>query len=147
MNTNISETIKYRGDVTIKRITADGEVETYQFKNRVVDSGVTTVINRLLYGTGSAPSAISIGTGFNAVSATDVGLTSPVAMQPIISTIVTGTQVEFQAKFLPGIGTGAITEAGIVAGTTLFARTVFPVVNKLALDEIIISWVVTFSAV
>ena len=146
MKSNVTETLKYRGDVTIKRVTAEGEVETYEFRNRVVDAGVQLVINRLLFGAGIAPDNIGIGTGLAAVTGADTNLQNALVLQPITATNVTGTSVEFQATFPPGVGTGAITEAGIFAGT-LFARTVFPVVNKLALDEFIISWVVTFSAV
>jgi hypothetical protein len=47
-----------------------------------------------------------------------------------------------------GTGTGAITEAGILNGSstgTLLCRTTFPVVNKASSDSIAITWVITVS--
>jgi hypothetical protein len=47
-----------------------------------------------------------------------------------------------------GVGTGAISEAGIFnasSGGTMLCRTVFPVVNKQASDTIAITWTITIS--
>lgn len=143
---SVSELLKPTGDVIITKVSPDGTKETYEFKNRVVDSGLTILINRFINGTGIAPTNIMIGTGTAPVLASDVAVTT-LASSLISNTIITGNTVEFQASWLAGVGTGAVTEAGIFCGGAIFARTVFPVVNKLPLDELYISWIITFSAV
>ena len=145
-NSNITETLKHTGDVIITKVSPDGTKETYEFKNRVVDSGLTLLINKFITGAGLAPTNINIGTGVLPETATDVSVTT-LASAIISATIVSGNTVEFQASWPAGVGTGAVTEAGIFCAASLFARTVFPVVNKLPLDELYISWIITFSAV
>jgi hypothetical protein len=145
-NSQVTETLKQTGDVIITKVSPDGTRETYEFKNRVVDSGLNLLINKFITGVGIAPTNIMIGTGTSPVIASDVNVTA-LASSPIASTVVTGNIVEFQASWGQGNGTGAVTEAGIFCGGALFARTVFPVVNKLPLDELFISWIITFSAV
>jgi hypothetical protein len=145
-NSQVTETLKQTGDVIITRVSADGTKQTYEFKNRVVDAGIGMLINRFISGAGSAPTNIMIGSGTSPVIASDINVTT-LASTPISATIVAGNTVEFQADWGPGVGTGAVTEAGIFCGGALFARTVFPVVNKLPLDELYISWIITFSAV
>jgi hypothetical protein len=54
--------------------------------------------------------------------------------------------VQYVATFSAGTGTGAITEAGIFNASsagTLLCRTVFSVINKGALDTLVITWKVT----
>jgi hypothetical protein len=145
-NSHVTETLKQTGDVIVTKVSPDGTKQTYEFKNRVVDSGLTLLINKFITGAGVAPTNITIGTGTAAVTATDVSTTT-LASAVISATIVSGNTVEFQADWPAGVGTGAVTEAGIFCSGTLFARTVFPVVNKLPLDELYISWIITFSAV
>jgi uncharacterized membrane protein (DUF441 family) len=145
-NSEVTETLRQTGDVIITKVSPDGTKETYEFKNRVVDSGLTLLITRFINGTGIAPTNIMIGTGTVPVASSDVNVTA-LASSLISSTIVTGNTVEFRASWGAGNGVGAVTEAGIFCGGALFARTVFPVVNKLPLDELYISWIITFSAV
>jgi hypothetical protein len=146
MNSYIQERIRPTGDVKITKVKPDGTYERYEFKNRVVDSGLTILINRFITGAGVGPTNIVIGTGTVPTTPLDVSVTA-LASSLITSSVVTGNILEFQAGWGPGVGTGAITEAGIFCGGTLFARTVFPEVNKLPLDELYISWTITFSAV
>ncbi len=145
-NSHVAETLKQTGDVIITKVSPNGTKEIYEFKNRVVDSGLNMLINRFITGVGIAPTNIMIGSGTATVLASDINITA-LASSVISSTIVSGNTVEFQADWGPGVGTGAVTEAGIFCGGALFARTVFPVVNKLPLDELYISWIITFSAV
>lgn len=142
-----SETLGYSGLVTITKISSSGEKEVYEFKNRVVDSGLQVLMNRFLTCTGSAPTDMIIGTGTVPVTSLDVSLTSLASSATPITSTILGNTIEFQGSWPAGLGTGAITEAGIMCGGALFARTVFPVVNKLPLDELFISWVITFAAV
>jgi hypothetical protein len=50
------------------------------------------------------------------------------------------------ATFGAGVATGAITEAGVfnaLTAGTMLCRTVFSVINKGALDTLVITWKVT----
>jgi hypothetical protein len=56
----------------------------------------------------------------------------------------------YSASFGAGVGTGALTEAGIFNASsagTLLCRTVFSVINKAANDTMSITWTVTLAAV
>jgi hypothetical protein len=61
---------------------------------------------------------------------------------------VAGAVITYACTYPAGAHTAAITEAGIftaITSGTMLARTVFPVVNKGALDSMTISWAVTIS--
>ena len=56
--------------------------------------------------------------------------------------------VIYSAGFGLGVGTGAITEAGIfnaASSGTMLCRTVFSVINKGILDSMVITWTITIS--
>ena len=64
--------------------------------------------------------------------------------------VVIGSEamITFEETYAAGVGTGAITEAGIFNDPTtgtMLARTVFATVNKGAADVMTISWDVTIS--
>ena len=81
-------------------------------------------------------------------SASDTTLQTELSTR-VAGTLSSSTNVwQNQATFGPGVDTGAITEAGIFSASsagTLFARQVFPVVNKAAGDSLQLTWQVTFS--
>lgn len=60
--------------------------------------------------------------------------------------LATKESAQYVATFGPGVGTAAITEAGIfnaASAGTMLARTAFPVINKGALDTLTLTWKVT----
>jgi hypothetical protein len=66
----------------------------------------------------------------------------------LTSDTVAGAVVTYVATFGPGVGTGAIVEAGIfnaASSGTMLCRTVFSVVNKGADDAMTITWQITVS--
>lgn len=91
---------------------------------------------------------LALGTGTTAASASDTALETELATR-VAGTLSSSTNVwQNQATFGPGVDTGAITEAGIFTASsagTMFARQVFPVVNKGAGDSLQLTWQVTFS--
>ena len=100
-------------------------------------SNSATVMSHMAIGTGSATPIA--GDTILGIEAGRVTLSSFSAS----TNTVTGT-----ATFPAGTGTGAITEAGILNGSstgTLLCRTTFPVVNKASSDSIAITWVITVS--
>ena len=117
-------------------------------KNLVVEVGRALIAARLLSNTPVPPSHMAIGSGTVAPIPGNTSLGTQLARVTLDSSSNSGITNTYEALFGPGIGTGAITEAGIfnaaTAGTML-CRTVFPVVNKAAADSLTIIWNVTIN--
>ncbi len=100
--------------------------------------------------TADVMSHMTVGTGTTPAAAGDTTLETEIAgaRTALTSTTVAANQVTYVSSFGAGVGTGAITEAGVLnaaSGGTLLCRTVFPVVNKQAGDSMTITWTVTVS--
>jgi len=146
----INETTKIVGDLSIVLKGPDGQVKDQrEVKNLVVTTGLGYIAARMI--TAGLPSAMShmgVGTGSTAA---DVGQTDLVAQHSdgriaLDSSAVVNATTTYIATFGAGTCTGALTEAGIFnAGTagTMLCRTVFSVINKGALDSMIITWNIT----
>lgn len=147
------DSIKLTGHIDIKLFGPDGRLkDSRDIKNVIVTVGKNFLANHLA---SSSPVTdfmqyLEIGTGTDAAQATDTDL------QIAIGTRISGTRSdstniwENEGTFGAGIGTGAITEAGLFSNSvtatgTMFARQVFPVVNKQAGDSLQIIWQVTLS--
>jgi len=130
-------------------VSLNGEV-VRDIRNLVVTSGKELVAANLQGGTVTPLTHMGVGSGTLAAAAADVGLGTQIDRNALSTSggTVSGAVVTYECTWLPGDGTGALTEAGLfsaaVAGTML-ARTVFPVVNKGADDTVTIVWDVTIS--
>jgi hypothetical protein len=84
-----------------------------------------------------------------AVAPANIALGSELAREAFSTPAVSvGDTITYEATFLPGIGTGAVTEAGIfnAAGAgTMLNRLVFGVINKDVGDTLDIEWDVSFA--
>lgn len=93
--------------------------------------------------------AIAIGTGNTAAALADTALQTEVARGAFDSSSVPANVATMVKNFAAGIGTGAITEAGIfsntIAGGNMLSRIVFAVINKAASDSLQITWTVTLA--
>ena len=91
--------------------------------------------------------AMAIGTGTTAAALGDTALQTEVARQAFTSSSVSTNVVSLSTTYAAGVGTGALTEAGIlsnaVSGGTLLSHVVFSAVNKGALDTLTINWTIT----
>jgi len=148
----LDDSLKTKGVVQVQLLDADGNVkETREFPNLVVNSGLAYIASRMRDATSTAMSHMAVGSGSTAAAAADTALGSSLARVALDSTtLVTTTAandaVQYVATFPAGTGTGAITEAGIfnaASAGTLLCRTVFAVINKGALDTLVITWKVT----
>jgi hypothetical protein len=114
----------------------------------IVTTGKNYITNRMANAADAVMSHIAVGTSATAAALADTTLVAEIARAANSSAIVTANIITYSATFEVGVGTGAITEAGIfnnaVAGTML-ARTTFAVINKTAGDVIIFNWAVTNS--
>lgn len=144
----ISETTKAIGRLCIERFDETGAcVETRNVDNLVVQTGKVYIASRMVNTDVPVMSHMAIGTGTVTPASSDVSLTTEVARVAMSSTPTSADNVvTYIALFPAGVGTGALTEAGVFnAGTsgTMLSHTTFAVVNKGASDSISITWSIT----
>jgi hypothetical protein len=147
----MEEQVKVTGHISLRLFGPDGVLkDSREVRNVVVTVGKNYLALWLTQATQSDyfMRYLALGTGTTAASASDTALETELATR-VAGTLSSSTNVwQNQATFGPGVDTGAITEAGIFdlsAAGTLFARQVFPVVNKGAGDSLQLTWQVTFS--
>jgi hypothetical protein len=152
----LQENIKAKGLVHFQLLDEHGNVKEEQSNNLVVNTGLRFIAESMLKTTTDSPASMthmSVGSGTTNAAPTDTALESQLARVTLdssasVTTNVTNDAVQYVATFAAGTGTGAVTEAGIfndaTAGTML-CRTVFPVINKGALDTLVITWKVTIA--
>lgn len=147
----IQENMSVQGRLSVVLRDASGAVkQSYEVPNLVVNSGLAFIASRMKDTTDAAMSHMAVGSGDTAAAGGDTALESQIGSRvALTSTTVTANEIEYVASFGAGVGTGAITEAGIfnasTAGTML-CRTVFSVVNKGADDTLQITWTITLNA-
>ena len=143
--------IKARGIVSFVLTDEAGNVKEQHDHNLVVDTGLAYIASRMKDASATVMSHMAVGTGTAAAADAQTTLGTEIARvaltsTTIVTTSVTGDSVQYVATFEPGTGTGALTEAGLFNGAsagTMLARTVYPVINKGALDTLTITWKVT----
>jgi hypothetical protein len=144
----IQETVKATGKLNIKLFGPDGQLKSEKtVPNLVVTAGKGYIAARMV-GTPTAMSHMAIGSGTNDPAPGDNVLGTELGRQGLTSSGVSGAVVTYVASFGQGVGTGAVTEAGIFnasSGGTLLCRTEFAVVNKGADDSLSITWTITVS--
>lgn len=150
--------MKATGMVDIIIRDADGRVKYERHvPNLVVDTGLDFIAGRMK-GTGvdsgyTVPDEMShmeVGTDSTAAGASDTALGAAVtgARVSLDSATVTDNAIAYVATFGAGVGTDALTEAGIfdaASGGNMLCRTVFSVINKGASDSMTITWTITIS--
>ena len=145
------ENLKASGELRIVLTSQEGIVKEDQLvKNLVVSTGLNFIVSRMKDATATAMSHMTLGTGTTAAANgnTTVEIEISGARVALTSTTVTANTITYVASFAAGVGTGAVTEAGILNASTagtLLCRTVFPVVNKQAGDSMTVTWTVTVS--
>lgn len=147
----INEFVKVKGRLSIVLMDETGNVKQQEEKNLVVNSGLAFIISRMKDTTDAVVSHLGVGSGATAAAATDTALETEITRvaldsTTIITTTVTNDTIQYVASFPAGTGTGAITEMGLFnagAAGTMPCRTVFPVINKGALDTMVVTWKVT----
>lgn len=142
----LNDKLSLTGALTISK---NGEV-VRDIKNLVVTDGKELVAQNLQGDNVLPVTHMAVGTGTTAAAAGDTTLEAEIDRNSLTTSggTVSGAQVLYECTWLPGDGTGALTEAGLfnnVTGGDMLARTVFPVVNKAAGDIISIAWTVTIS--
>lgn len=142
------DNISITGHVRIDLFDSTGVIkDSREIKNLVVTTGKTFIASRMV-STVPAMGYMELGTG----------TTSPVVGNTTLQTAVSGSRVNlassssstnvatYTATFSAGVGTGAITEAGIFDAATagnMLCRTVFATVTKNAADAMSVTWTLT----
>jgi hypothetical protein len=148
MNTN--EMIKATGRLNIQVIGPDGMIKDEQaVDNLVVTVGLNFIASRIRDASAAVMSHMAVGSGSAAAAANNTALGTELGRVALTSSTATNSSVAFVATFGAGVGTGAVTEAGLFNATpagTMLCRTVFGVVNKEAADTMVITWTVTIGA-
>ncbi|QPJ61707.1 MAG: hypothetical protein G3M70_07330 [Candidatus Nitronauta litoralis] len=107
----------------------------------ITNVGLDHIADQMSAKAAAAMSHMAIGVGTTAAAAGDTALENESARVAFDSKTRTGARVDYIATFGAGVGTGAITEAGVLnagASGDLLTRHVFPVKNKGANDTLII---------
>ena len=142
----VNDTLKVTGNLQVVLKDKDGNVkDSRDIKNLVVTTG-KEFIAAAIASTQTYMSHMAIGSSSTAPAIGDTTLGTELGRSALTATTVSGAVVTFTASFGAGVGTGAVTEAGIFNDGTagdLLCRTVFAVVNKGADDSISITWQVT----
>jgi len=147
----IEDKVNATGELQIVLRDAEGNIKDERtVPNLVVTIGKTVIASRL---TGVATAVMShMAIGSNNVAPIAANTTLGVELARVALGTAGGAassnQVTFTATFAAGVGTGAITEAGVLNAATvgsMLCRTVFGVVNKDVGDSLSIVWVVTIN--
>ena len=146
---NLNEDLKMKGELTVTVRAEDGTIkQEFNVPNLVVTVGKNYIASRMASNSATVMSHMAIGTGTGTPIVGDTTLGIEAGRVAVSSISASTNTVTATATFPAGTGTGAITEAGILNGSstgTLLCRTTFPVVNKASSDSIAITWVITVS--
>jgi hypothetical protein len=148
---NSQEKLKITGKLNITVIDEAGVLkDSREIDNLVVTSGLTYIASRMASAAATAMSHMAVGTGAVAAAAGNTALGTESARVALTSTTPGATNIVYSASFGAGVGTAALTEAGIFNASsagTMLCRTTFAVINKAANDTMTITWTVTLAAV
>ncbi len=144
--TTINENLTLKGHVRIDMLRASGLKEVYEFDNLVVTTGKAFVASRMVGNTPAVMSNMAVGTDNTAPAAAQTALLAEAARVTLDSSGAAANVATYTATFGPGVGTGALVEAGIfnaASAGTMLSRVTYPVVNKGSGDTMSVTWTVT----
>lgn len=135
------ETLKVKGSLVLTHKKADGTVETMRKDNLILNVGYDFIANAIASPTRpNAMSYIAVGTSNTAASASQTALGGEITRIEATYEHAAGTKnFTITATFPAGVGTGAISEAGVcnaASGGVFLDRVTFSVINKGADDEV-----------
>jgi hypothetical protein len=150
----LTEELVAKGSLDIVVTGPDGEIkETIHIPNLVVNAGFAFITSRMIGASAAVMSHMALGTDSTNPAGGNTALGAEIARVALtsstqVTTTVANDSVQFVATFGAGVGTGAITEAGLLnaaSAGTLLCRTKFDVVNKAANDTLSITWKIVIS--
>jgi hypothetical protein len=146
----INENFQASGELFIRKYDANMVLtEEIHVPNKVVTTGTAYIAQRILNNSTAVMSHMAIGTNNVAAIAGNTTLGAEISRKAFDTSGSSTNTVTYSATFVPGVGTGALTEAGIFNAAsigTMLCRTVFGVVTKGVSDTVTITWVITSTA-
>lgn len=150
-NKTFLETCKIESNVFIELIDEHNNLKDYrEIHNTVKDYGLYGVMECLLAAPSSPgkPTHMEVGTGTGGTTKLNSHLDGRVALT---SKTRSNAVVTMVGTFAAGVSTGAITEAGIFDSAVedsvgMYLYSSFDVINKGALDSLVITWTFTVAA-
>lgn len=148
---NVQENLKATGELLISLYDENGNLKDSRYiNNLVVTVGKNFIASRIVGVASAVMSHMAVGTDSTApvVGNTTLGAEVAGSRTALSGSTNTNNTVTYTATFGPGVGTGALVEAGLfnaASAGTMLARTTYAVVNKGAGDTISISWTITIS--
>jgi hypothetical protein len=145
----VNDSIKAKGTLQLVLIDENGNIKQQDEHNLVVSAGLAYIASRMRDATAGVMSHMAVGTGTTAAAGAQTALVTQLSNRvsldstTLVTTTVANDTVQYVATFGAGVSTGAITEAGIFNASTsgtMLCRTVFAVINKGALDTLVITW-------
>ncbi len=139
------------GTLTIRLTDPEGNVKQEQtVNNLVVHTGKEYIAQRIANNSTAVMNYMAVGTSNTSPAVSNTTLIEEIPGSRVTigasNTTVVSNTTSYIATFHSGVGTGAITEAGIFndpSAGIMLCRTTFPVVNKGALDTLSITWNIT----
>jgi len=148
----MNEQVSPKGQVAIEIFSPDGKLkDKVNIPNLVVQTGRNYIASRMNdTAQTQVMSHMAVGSGSTAATLGDTVLGTELTRVALDSDNTVDNVITYVATYAPGVGTGAITEAGIFndsAANTgdLLCRTTFLVVNKAIDDSMVITWTITIS--
>jgi hypothetical protein len=149
----INDNVKPTGELEIILRDANGNIKLQKtVRNLVVTVGKNVIASRLAGTTTGVMTHMAVGTSPTTPVAANTTLGSEIVSGRVALPVPGGTPVAnvvtYVATFGPGVGTGAIVEAGIFNASSvgsMLCRTTFSVVNKDAGDSLTINWALTIA--
>ena len=142
------EHVTATGRLVIQLFDKDGNMKDERhLENMVVTAGKGYIAARIATAA-TLVSHIAIGSGSTAPTLADTALGSELGRAVITSSTSAAAVATFVSTLGPGVGTGAVTEAGVFnnsSGGTMLCRTIFAVVNKDVNDTMIVTWLITIN--
>jgi hypothetical protein len=143
----MQDMVEVAGKLSIVLTTADGMVkDSRELDNLIVQVGKNYLAGGVIGSLTQPFIQMALGTGTTSPTTGDTALQAQIARQAFTSSSVSTNIATVSTTYGAGVGTGALTEAGIfnasVSGVML-SRVVFSVVNKASTDVLTITWSIT----
>jgi hypothetical protein len=145
------ESARLYGEFWIHLYGPDGKLKDYRHVKNLTTLVGFTAVTKQMCDTAAQPDAfhhVAIGYGVVAAADTDTALGNELARVTGVFTSVSAKVCTVVGTFAAGVGTGAVTESGLLslaAVGILLCRQVFAVVNKGADDSMVVTWQYTLS--
>ena len=144
----INEQIGVIGTLRLVLTDANGNVkEDKTVKNLITSLGKTYIASRIASSSSTLMGYMAVGSSSTAPASVNTALGTELGR--VIATPSSSSNiVTYSSTFGPGVGTGAIVEAGIFNAATagiMLNRAIFSVINKDVADTLSINWNITIA--